>query len=97
MVHESVWVLVFDHKHGSDISVHASERSALTAMRAIVVEYSEEEDDEEVLALLAAGKVREACNAYSNTRSEYFNIESHRVQSLVSAVEELADAVADED
>ena len=89
----SVWLLIYDHKHGTDIDVHATAASAEAGIICLLQDYG----DDDVQRLIADGRVGEALAAHAAGGREYIHVEERSVQNLITAVEELADAASDDE
>jgi len=84
----TVWVLLYEHRHGRDISVHWTEEDAVGTAAAIIGDWLDEIDDEDALkrieASLDKGKYTEAIKAWrayqlGSMDPEFLEWSSHRV------------------
>lgn len=86
---DKVWVLLYNHKHGTDFSVHKSEEGAIRMAAAIVEDFlgeREEEDQEKIRRLLKKKDWRAVIAAYVDTfensyEPEWFNWEERAIEA----------------
>lgn len=81
-----VWVLLYNHKHGTDVGLYSTEGAAYHAAGVIIEQYLEDLDDErqvEIANLLSAGRIADAMVAYEEATGsrESFELVERRIES----------------
>lgn len=85
---DTVWMVVYEHRHGTDVELYETEQSAWSAAAALVAEYAdelpEEKDRQRVRALLSAEERGEAVALYGECHpTEFITVEKKQIHAEV--------------
>ena len=81
---QTVYVMLYGHKHGTDFSVYSTEERAWSAVKAIILEYVNEldgADEKKMRRLLRLKSMSKALTMWSEKKEEWFEVDGRRVDA----------------
>lgn len=83
----NVWVLIYEHRHGSDITVYATEQLAQGGAKELIEQYLDQEVQRQdaraaIRAALKANLLSDATELYNDHSGEYVTISKQTVVGL---------------
>lgn len=79
---QTVYVMLYGHKHGTDFSVYATENGAWRAVKDIILEYVNELEDGDVKKmkrLLKKKSIVDALEMWCEKKEEWFEVDGREV------------------
>ena len=81
---QTVFVMLYGHKHGTDYSVYSTEEGAWDSVRLIILEYVgelESADEKKMRRLLKLKNLGKALTMWAEKKEEWFEVDARTVNA----------------
>jgi hypothetical protein len=81
---QTVYVMLYGHKHGTDYSVYSTEEKAWECVKALILEYVNEldgADEKKVRRLLKLKSLGKALTMWAEKKEEWFEVDARTVDA----------------
>lgn len=79
---QTVYVMLYGHKHGTDFSVYSTEKAAWESVKDIILEYVNElegADEKKMRRLLKKKSIADALEMWAEKKEEWFEVDGREV------------------